>query len=198
MNDPESDRKQLEEATHDADASFTEQPVGSIVDPCPDKRIRVIFDDPFFGRCSRVIIRLVYSGGSRQTLCADPVGGIWVEKKRGQYADTSYERHGRTHERRVFLAPEDAPATSAAWQRLVNLGYVSRPEPLPTPDSACLGNAVGAFQADNRIGVTGELDAGTRAVIEREHADPRPWHGRHWGPEPEPGPFDESRKGSIS
>src|ERR1700733_8309611 len=110
MSKPSSQGQALADAGRDADASFSDAPVGAHTDPCPEAEtvIEVFFDDPFRGPCRDVLVQLVYASGAKESKRTDFRGALRVKKTRGKFADPSYRRDGETQKRRVFLRPEDA------------------------------------------------------------------------------------------
>ena len=58
--------------------------------------------------------------------------GLWSEE--GNFVDLEFETELRVHKLRVFLVTEHASTPNGAWQRLVNLGYVSEEEPKAEPE----------------------------------------------------------------
>lgn len=191
----------LATAGRDADATFSDAPLDEHVAPCLDSEetVEIFFDDPFRGPCRNVLVHLAYASGAKESLRSDFRGVIRVKKTRGKFADTWYRRAGETQKRLVFLRPEQAPSAHAAWQRLVNMGYVGDLHAPASPDSPMkLYSAVQAFQADFQLAVTGALDETTRRRIEREHADGTPWRNREWPRPADPTPTDSNRKGSLT
>jgi outer membrane protein OmpA-like peptidoglycan-associated protein len=163
-------------------------------------RVPLVFDDALLGPSEGIVVQLTFADGTTQTRTTDRSGTVRIDAERGAFADARYERQGFEYTRRVFVRPP-APSTEAgAWQRLVNLGYVTAERPGPSPATPVeLAHAVEEFQFDFRLDVTGELDAKTSAKIREAHdRDGRPWPKRDWAPEPTVDPSDPNTKQQFS
>jgi hypothetical protein len=200
VNTPPGRGQALAGAADDADATFGDAPVEQPAEPCPapEDTIDVFFDDPFYGPCRDVLVHLTYASGGAESMRTDFRGAIRVKKSRGVFVDARYTRAGETQKHRVYLRPEQAPGRQAAWQRLVNLGYVRDVKAPPSPPDDKLSRAVTSFQIDFQLEVTGELDEVTRQRIEKEHADRTAWQNREWPVPPEPTLEDQNLKGSLT
>lgn len=146
------------------------------------EKLYIVFDDPFMGLQKKVKVDLVYEDGTRMSSETDTMGEVEVSRNHGAYVDAEISTKCGTYRRRVFILPADPSSQDGAWQRLVNLGYVSDEQPSESPPNQMrLAMAVEKFQAEHNIKTTSMLDNFTIRSIQKAHdTENLAWNDRKW------------------
>lgn len=160
----------------------------------------IVIDDPLFGVAKGLTVEITYEEQEPIEAITDGGGRLPIEPSRGTFADLRYTWQGQEITRRIFTAIDDVASPEGAWQRLVHLGYVSRPEPERTaPDGDALGDALQRFQLDYSLEPSAEHDDETTTMLLRAHdQDLRPWRDRDWDLPEEPEPDVDKPKLEVS
>jgi hypothetical protein len=158
------------------------------------ERLYIIFDDPFKGLQKKVKVDLAYADGTKVSSETDSTGEVEVSRNHGAYVDAEVSTDCGEWRRRVFILLPDPFTQNGAWQRLVNMGYVSDEQPSESPPSQIkLAMAVEEFQAEHQIKPTGKLEDVTLKSIQEAHdTEILEWHDRTWNEL-----YDPSEKSQI-